>query len=127
MSLVPLTKANGGSESSENEYLMINKDNINNYNGNSVDEEEPLIIEPETLIFTNNTIDVDIAELVYCIIHQSHRAYNEQPQTNPRLPPEKRKQRHRNYYVWCVNEFVSHKSSNKGLPYRQILLKSLTV
>lgn len=48
-----------------------------------------------------------VAEVVYALFMYEHHRTHQHPRTSPRLPPERRFTRHRNFYVRQLNEFVS--------------------
>jgi hypothetical protein len=46
-----------------------------------------------------------IAEIVYLLFWTEHPHAHNHPRTNPMLPPEKRFSRHRNFYIYWLNQF----------------------
>lgn len=51
-------------------------------------------------------IEFEVAEVIFDLfIYTSWKEVNEHPKANPRRAPEKRFQRHRNYYIYWLNQF----------------------
>eukprot|EP00980_Cylindrotheca_fusiformis_P028310 scaffold22591_cov125-Cylindrotheca_fusiformis.AAC.6 len=70
----------------------------------TVDEEAiPLTVSVQHEGF----VQEDVAEIVLALFLQSEwrSELNQHPKTSPKRPPEKRFRRHRNYYVYEVNQF----------------------
>jgi hypothetical protein len=73
--------------------------------GPSVDEETgPLLT---TSIRGIGLVEVEVAEKILALFLQSEwrDELHQHPKTNPKRPPEKRFRRHRNYYVYQMNQF----------------------
>ena len=70
--------------------------------GNQQQNREELIVGTK-----NEKRNHEIADLIFHLFNQ-HQAtsLHQHPKSNPTLPPVKRGTRHRNYYVWQMNEFV---------------------
>lgn len=69
------------------------------------EETGPLLLATSDSVQTMD--DVEVAETILALfLHTDGRdELNQQPKTNPKRPPERRFKRHRNYYVWQVNQF----------------------
>jgi hypothetical protein len=52
-----------------------------------------------------------LAELIYTLFTQDHHHTHQHPRSSPRLPPVRRGERHRNYFIYQLNQFVSVHSS----------------
>jgi hypothetical protein len=74
--------------------------------------DDPNQDETKLLIATSSndatSVDVSTAEVIYELFLLQEINWDElyaHPKTNPKLPPEKRFQRHRNYYIYQLNQF----------------------
>ena len=50
-------------------------------------------------------VEHELAEVIYLLFMATHHHSHAHPRTNPQLPPEKRGARHRNFWVWALNQF----------------------
>ncbi len=69
------------------------------------DETKALVERTE---YGNQGLDISTADLIYDLFVQQDRNWddvNAHPTTNPKLSPERRFSRHRNYYVYQLNQF----------------------
>lgn len=75
--------------------------------GPSVDEEAIPFFLTTTSVRGIGLVEEEVAEKVLALFLQSERKseLNQHPKTSPKRPPEKRFRRHRNYYVFQVNQF----------------------
>lgn len=68
----------------------------------SVDERVLLVGKPNLI---PREVQHEVAVLIYNLfMHEHHHSHNH-PKTSPYLPPEHRFLRHRNFYIWCLNQF----------------------
>ena len=77
-------------------------------NKTTADEETgPLLLVATTTSSACTNGEAQVAETIVALFLQSdlRDELNQHPKTNPRRPPEKRFKRHRNYYVWQLNQF----------------------
>jgi hypothetical protein len=88
----------------ESEYLLLKRSVVNRYGEPSPVDNQPVVRNP---LIVSLPIDHELAELIYCVLNRKHVASQEQPKTSPKMPPVKRGKRHRNYFVWQMNQFVS--------------------
>jgi len=66
-------------------------------------EERELLIGKPNLV--PGTVEHELAEIIHGLFMHQHHYSHQHPRTNPTLPPEKRFTRHRNYYIWLLNQF----------------------
>lgn len=86
--------------------LMSDKSNKTWYGENGDDETKPLVVASIDKI--NPDVDVDVAELLHSLFLAQNANWNDldaNPKTNPKLCPERRFKRHRNYYIYQLNQF----------------------
>ncbi|GKY96811.1 hypothetical protein MPSEU_000640300 [Mayamaea pseudoterrestris] len=65
-------------------------------------ERELLIGKPNLI---PDKVNVVLAELIYKLFMEPHHHSHNHPRTNPYLPPQKRYSRHRNFWVFQLNQF----------------------
>ncbi|CAJ1930945.1 unnamed protein product [Cylindrotheca closterium] len=83
------------------------KSSYGSANGTTADEETGPLLLVATTSSARTIGDVEVAETILALFLHSDRRHelNRHPKTNPNRPPEKRFKRHRNYYVWQLNQF----------------------
>lgn len=97
------------SETKMSNMPLISETKQRPWYGASADQEETttLLIKSSN---KNNTdiLDVSTAEVIYELFLQQEGNWDDlfaHPKTNPKMTPEKRFKRHRNYYVYQLNQF----------------------
>jgi hypothetical protein len=73
-----------------------------------VDDEEIVALVPKSANGNTKVLSISTAELIHELFLQQDRNWDDidaHPKTNPKLPPENRFKRHRNYYIFQLNEF----------------------
>jgi len=50
-------------------------------------------------------VERQLSEVIWALFMEEHHHSHAHPRTNPQLPPERRFKRHRNYYIWSLNQF----------------------
>jgi hypothetical protein len=87
-----------GTTSSHTEYtplLQSSKDSMKNNNSDSLDQT------------TSTNHDQEVATIIYHLLAYPlyYHGVRQHPASNPILPPVRRKERHRNYYIYQLNQF----------------------
>lgn len=79
-------------------------------NGSTTEERQRLLVDDTPqysgIVLQDQAMDHQVAEIIYALFMEHHHRSHEHPRTSPRLPPETRGKRHRNYYVHSLNQFV---------------------
>ena len=68
-------------------------------------EQKPLLLSSAPNKGSTMAIDSDVADTILELFLQRKNQILRHPKTNPKRPPEKRFRRHRNYYVFQLNQF----------------------
>jgi hypothetical protein len=83
----------------EEHLFLFQKDEALN---GTIAERELLVGKPNQV---PKTVQNELAELIVALFFDDHPPSHHHPPTNPKLPPEKRGKRHRNYYIYELNQF----------------------
>lgn len=108
MSLFPTSKTSIDAEEGRPLLFLKDRDNHDHpappphgYYG--TDERQLVVGKP---ILVPSTVQHELAELIVALfMAEQHHHSHTHPRTNPPLPPEKRFARHRNFYVYQLNQF----------------------
>ena len=102
MSNLPLYTSNNGK--SHTSYGGV--DTTGRGNDDDEEQQKPLLLSSVSNKGPNiMAIDSDVADTILELFLQSKNQVLRHPKTNPKRPPEKRFRRHRNYYVYQLNQF----------------------
>ena len=71
----------------------------------TAEEREGLLVKSKSS--SQEEEERQVAELIHDLFIYGQCDPHHQPLTSPELPPERRFKRHRNYYIYQLNQFVS--------------------